>query len=54
MGQSARNAGSDAVSIAKDAKETGKDVGKGAVKVGKKVGGAVKDVFDGKDEKKAE
>lgn len=52
VGQTAKNVGSDVVSVAKDAKETGKDIGKGAVKVGKKVGGAVKDVVDGKDDKK--
>ncbi|MDF7815435.1 DUF6565 domain-containing protein [Hymenobacter sp. YC55] len=51
VGQTAKNVGSDAVGVAKDAKETGKDIGKGAVKVGKKVGGAVKGVFDGKDNK---
>ncbi|HEX8429374.1 hypothetical protein [Hymenobacter sp.] len=34
---------------ASDVKKAGKDLGKGAAKVGKKVGGAVKDVFDGKN-----
>ncbi|MDF7811640.1 DUF6565 domain-containing protein [Hymenobacter sp. YC55] len=45
--RSAKNTGSDV-------KEAGKEIGQGAVKVGKKVGGAVKGVFDGKDEKKAD
>jgi hypothetical protein len=37
---------------AHDVKEAGKDVGKAGAKAGKAVGGAVKDVFDGKDDKK--
>ncbi|HEX8426798.1 DUF6565 domain-containing protein [Hymenobacter sp.] len=45
--RSAKNTGSDV-------KEAGKEIGQGAVKVGKKVGGAVKGVFDGKDNKKAD
>ena len=36
---------------AHDVKEAGKDVGKAGAKAGKAVGGAVKDVFDGKDDK---
>lgn len=60
--QTAKNVRSDAVRLAEDAKETGKDighgaketgkdVGQGAAKAGKKIGGTVKDVFDGKDNK---
>lgn len=45
--RAAKNTGSDV-------KEAGKEIGQGAAKVGKKVGGAVKGVFDGKDEKKAD
>ncbi|UOG76726.1 hypothetical protein MTX78_09000 [Hymenobacter tibetensis] len=45
VGQAIRN-------TASDAKEVGKDVGQGAAKTGKKVGGAVKDVFDGREPKK--
>ena len=44
--------GRAASNTASDVKEAGKDVGQGAAKVGKKVGGAVKDVLDGKDDKK--
>ena len=44
--------GRAASNTASDVKEVGKDVGQGAAKVGKKVGGAVKDVLDGKDDKK--
>ncbi|UOQ99685.1 hypothetical protein MUN81_09355 [Hymenobacter sp. 5317J-9] len=45
-------AGQAISNTASDVKEAGKDVGQGAAKVGKKVGGAVKDVFDGKDDDK--
>ena len=45
-------AGQAISNTASDVKEAGKDVGQGAAKVGKKVGSAVKDVFDGKDDKK--
>ncbi|MBC8085164.1 MAG: hypothetical protein H7Z21_18360 [Hymenobacter sp.] len=44
--------GQAASTTATDVKEAGKNVGQGAARVGKKVGGAVKDVFDGKDDKK--
>jgi hypothetical protein len=55
-GQAISNTASDVKEAGKDvghgAAEVGKDIGQGAAKAGKKVGSAVKDVFDGKDDKK--
>lgn len=45
-------AGQAITSTASDVKEAGKDIGHGAAKAGKKVGNAVKDVFNGKDDEK--
>lgn len=55
-GQAISNTASDVKEAGKDvghgAAEVGKDIGQGAAKAGKKVGSAVKNVFDGKDDKK--